>query len=298
MPTLRLKLKLHYLSFLTLCALLTIAASFPTATAYQVAISGQDQQQLAEKFDEFGELMHSDLAARLDNFAVRLQEQPNVRGYLIVYRSRRDLPGLSHALALRMKNYLVDRRRLPKERVIVVDGGVASALTQELWIASPGSAPKPRDDARIGHFDFRDAAWKFYEYSYLTPALIKQHSLSTESDSEAEYLEAFANAIKREPAQVACIIAYAQYRPRPGLIDYSGEHEPVPDVRLDPPGTARRRLALEKKNLMNVYGLPAEKIKTIDGGYKKRRAVELWIVPAGESLPVPTPNAFPRRRKK
>ena len=130
---------------------------FPCSSRLSSGYLGQDQQDLAEvrrvwRVDAF------DLAARLDNFAVRLQEQPNVRGYLIVYRSRRDLPGLSHALALRMKNYLVQRRGLPKERVIVVDGGVASALTQELWIASPGSAPKPRDDA-YWTLDVRDAAW-------------------------------------------------------------------------------------------------------------------------------------------
>ena len=49
--------------------------------------------------------------------------------------------------------------------------------------------------------------------------------------------------------------------------------------------------------LMRVYGLPAARIKLIDGGYRKSREVEYWIVPAGESFPVPNPNALPFGRK-
>jgi hypothetical protein len=66
---------------------------------------------------------------------------------------------------------------------------------------------------------------------------------------------------------------------------------------VDPPGTAQKRLSLEKKRLIDTYGIPARRIRTIDGGYRKRREVELWIVPAAEPLPIPTPNSFPRARR-
>lgn len=252
----------------------------------------------AQKFDEFGDILFSDLMARLDNYAVQLQQLPVTKGFIIVYRTRRDLPGLSHSLALRMKNYLTGSRGLAEDRVVIVDGGEAECLTQELWIVLPGSAPPPRSNARIGSFHYSDSAWKFFDVGFLPPEEAKRFGISKNSDSKAEYLEAYANEVKRNPKFLACLIAYAQYNAHPGLVDYAGDYDPKPDLRLDPPGTARRELEIEKGHLMKVYGIPAARIRTIDGGYRKSREVELWIVPPGEPLPVPTPNSFPPRRRR
>ena len=62
----------------------------------------------ARKFDEFGDIQASDLIARLDNLAIQLQSVPNNKAYLVVYRTRRDLPGLSNRYAQRMKGYLTN----------------------------------------------------------------------------------------------------------------------------------------------------------------------------------------------
>jgi hypothetical protein len=254
----------------------------------------QTNSPAARKFDEFGDILLSDLKARLDNFAIQLQQEPHTRGFIIVYRTRRDLPGLSHALALRSRDYLLDTRAVAKDRLALVDGGVAACLTQEFWIVSPGAAPKPRDDARVGYLYSPDHAWKFYEYHFLPRELYKRFGVT--GLREEDRLEAYANEVRKKPTWIACIIAYAQYNPQPDSVDYSGNYEPVRDVKLDAPGTARQRLAMEKRELMKVYGLPAGRIRTIDGGYRKQRSVELWIVPAGEPLPVPTPNSFPPKR--
>ena len=261
-------------------------------------MSAQTENKPAVKFDEFGDILISELKARLDNYAVQLQNQPTARGFIIVYRTRRDLPGLNHSLSLSMKDYLVNSRGLPADRIVVVDGGVALCLTQELWVVPQGSAPPAKSDARIGFFQYSDSAWKFDEYGFGPLERDKRFGPSRIVDYDAEYLEAYANEVKGKRKYLACVIAYAQYNPRPGLVDY-GDYEPVRDVMLDRPGTAQGRLALEKRYLTKVYGIPASKIRTIDGGYRKRRQVELWIVPADEPLPVPTPNSFPfgRRRK-
>jgi hypothetical protein len=254
----------------------------------------------AQKFDEFGDIEISYLKARLDNFATELENQPTAKGFIVVYRTRRDLSGLSHGLALVMKDYLVASRNLPKDRIVTVDGGVAMCLTQELWIVPIGSAPSPRSDARIGHFHYSDAAWKFFEYDFLPPEYYKRFGVSRNGSwaPDPEHLEAYANEVKNQRTNIACVIVYAQYNAHPGLADYSGNYEPSPEVRLDPPGTARRRLEIEKGYLTKVYGIPASRIRTIDGGYRKHRGVELWIVPAGEPLPIPTPNSFPGLKKK
>ncbi|MDQ2922572.1 MAG: hypothetical protein M3R52_13290 [Acidobacteriota bacterium] len=260
--------------------------------------SAQTEKKTARKFDEFGDIDSSYLKAILDNFAIQLENEPTAKGFIVVYRSRRDLPGLSHSLALGMKNYLVASRRLPKDRIVTVDGGVAMCLTRELWIVPIGSTPPPRSDARIGYFHYSDAPWKFFEYGFLPPEYYKRFAVPKDEDSDPEYLEAYANEVKNKRTNIACVIVYAQYNSHPGLADYSGNYEPSREVRLDPPGVARRRLELEKRYLTGVYGIPASRIRTIDGGYRKHRGVELWIVPAGEPTPIPTPNSFPKERMK
>src|SRR5258708_252071 len=87
--------------------------------------SAQTKNEVARKFDEFGDVQNSDLMARLDNFAIQLQNDPTTKGFILIYRSRRDLPGLSNRLAMRSKGYLINSRGLLKERVIAVDGGEA-----------------------------------------------------------------------------------------------------------------------------------------------------------------------------
>lgn len=188
----------------------------------------------AQKFDEFGDIDHSDLIARLDNFAVMLTETNDPVGFILVYRSRRDLPGLSHSLAIKMRDYLLNSRGIPRNRIAIVDGGVADHLVQELWIVPKGSAPTPREDARIGYFYWPDEAWKFWEYGYLPRELYRRYGVDRTFDSDADYLEAFANAIKQKPNNIGCVIAYAQYNPKKQLVDWVGDYEPRVDVRLDP----------------------------------------------------------------
>jgi hypothetical protein len=85
------------------------------------------QTNLAEarKVDEFGDAQYSDIAARLDSFAQELQRTPEAHAFLIAYRSRRDLPGLSSRLVNWLKDYLVNTRGFAADRIVAIDGGVA-----------------------------------------------------------------------------------------------------------------------------------------------------------------------------
>ena len=259
--------------------------------------SAQTSKPAARKFDEFSDIQYSDLIARLDNFAIQLQNDPAAKGFILVYRSRRDLPGLNNRLALWSKAYMINSRGLSTGRLVTVDAGEASCLVQELWIVPPGTAPTPRSDAYQRNFVDTDSARKFDEYGFDVPARSSRKRTWAGDERDAEYLDAFATQLRKEPRSTACVIVYAQYNPRPGLADY-GNYEPVRDVRLDLPGTARKRLDTEKRRLISAYGIPALRIKTINGGYRKRRMVELWIVPRGEHAPIPTPSSFPPRRTR
>ena len=94
------------------------------------------------KFDEFGDINCEDEYARLDNFAVALQEMPNARGVIVfyggkVFRGRLPRRGDAVARASRMKPYLVERRGIPASRIVVVDGGYAESWRVDLWILPP-----------------------------------------------------------------------------------------------------------------------------------------------------------------
>lgn len=231
----------------------------------------------ARKFDEFGDIYMTDIKARLDNFVIQLQQETGTRGFIIIYRARRDLPGLNSRLANRMKDYLINARGVAADRLVTVDGGVASCLTQELWIVPIGATPTPRSDAHSNQFIDTDSAWKFDEYYYPLPG---------KYDEGNEYtgisLEAFADALLKYPNSHAYILAYPQY---------SLERRP------EPPGTALKMLGALKAELVGKYHIASARIKLVNGGYRKLRQVELWIVPRGEHPPIATPNAFPKKRR-
>jgi hypothetical protein len=241
--------------------------------------SAQDQPS-ARKFDEFGDVMYSDLIARLDNLAIALQGDTKARGFIIVYRSRRDLPGLNNRLAIRAKDYMVNSRGIPKERVVTVDGGEAMCLTYELWVVDPGAAPTPRSDAYPRNFG-AGVTLKFDELYYpLRSDPQGDYGESAEGISQ-DVLEAFAEALGRQPRALAYVIAYKQHNR---------------DGRTDAPGVSRKMLSAVRGNLIKGFGIAPARIKVLDGGYRVQRQVELWVVPPGARPPMATPNTYPPRR--
>jgi hypothetical protein len=123
----------------------------------------------ATKFDEFGDVYPTDAAARLDNFAIALQQQPTAKGFIVGYRSFRDLPGLSGRRVNWMRSYLVNTRGVEARQVMAIDGGEASCLMHEFWLVPSGTAPSPRADAYSRGFDDLGVARKFDEFGYTIP---------------------------------------------------------------------------------------------------------------------------------
>jgi len=98
----------------------------------------------AHKFDEYGNIRFNDEKARLDNFAVQLQNEPTSTGYIIGYGSC-DAEGMTRAN--RAKDYLVNTRGIDASRIMVVDGGCLPELQVQLWIAPQGAAAPTGDAA-------------------------------------------------------------------------------------------------------------------------------------------------------
>ena len=103
--------------------------------------TGITSEVLARKIDEYGNIRFNDEKARLDNFAIELQNDPTAQGYLVCYGGRRGRTGEAQRRCDRAKDYLVTTRGITADRIVTVDGGFREDLTVELWIVPSGATP-------------------------------------------------------------------------------------------------------------------------------------------------------------
>jgi hypothetical protein len=89
------------------------------------------------KFDEYGNIRFNDEKARLDNFAIQLQNEPSSRGVIVGYGT---CDGEGTTRANRAKDYLVNTRGIDASRIDVIDGGCRADLLVQLWIAPAGTS--------------------------------------------------------------------------------------------------------------------------------------------------------------
>jgi hypothetical protein len=100
-------------------------------------------EQKARKVDEYGNIKFNDEKARLDNYAIELQNDPTAQGYLVCYGGRTGRTGEAQRRCDRAKNYLVSTRGIDASRIVTVDGGYREELTVELWVVPSGATPPP-----------------------------------------------------------------------------------------------------------------------------------------------------------
>ena len=74
--------------------------------------------QIWEPFDGYGNIRWEYEQARLDNFAVQLQNEPNTIGYLFVFDGNNVCESEARARALRARDYVVNYRGIPWNRVM------------------------------------------------------------------------------------------------------------------------------------------------------------------------------------
>ena len=94
------------------------------------------------KFDEYGNIRFNDEKARLDNFAIQLQNEPGAQGYIYGYGS---CGSEGQERGNRAKDSLVNTRGIDAGRLVVVDGGCKPELKVELWIVPQGATAAPAD---------------------------------------------------------------------------------------------------------------------------------------------------------
>jgi len=118
-------------------------------------LHGRTSFQEAKKFDQFSGANWENAMARLDNFALSLQNDPASIGVVFVYGGQNRQRFEPDAWSNCVKHYLVKRRSLDPTKVAFVLGGYRENLSVELWQA-PDKNQIPRATATI-----KPAAVKF-----------------------------------------------------------------------------------------------------------------------------------------
>lgn len=96
------------------------------------------------KFDEFESLAFDDDKARLDAFAIELQNNPDSQGYIIMYQGTDKVSMKSRkvdVLSKRTLDYLVKSRGIDPRRIVITNWGTRPKTTYELWVIPPGAQP-------------------------------------------------------------------------------------------------------------------------------------------------------------
>ena len=139
-----------------------------------VSASSSSMAQEATMFDQFENINCEDEKARLDNFTIQLQNQPEASGYIIYYGGPKyGKPGQTRlprrneaaARAARLKSYLIETRGLVTTRVVMINGGFRETWQAELFVVPAGAKPpEPKPVLKPEQIKFRKGKARTKEY--------------------------------------------------------------------------------------------------------------------------------------
>lgn len=265
----------HRLILLACLALFALGASKSTAQELSEH-AGED----ARKFDEFGRVGGCDYGARLDNFAILLQNETTADGYIVCYGPEGEGSGSGNYALSVAKDYIVSTRGLDQERIKTIYAGRYKEwndVATELWIA-PHGAPPPepiryntRPETFTGKFEEFEA-WDD------TGAYAEGGTGPTHGNVRRA---SFADIVHRQQNTSVWVVAY--------------------NMKGAVPGAWRRATKQLVSELQGGYKIEAERIKIIYAGYRQRQEkkegeydggiasaafVQLWILPTDAPPPV------------
>jgi hypothetical protein len=271
------------------CAALLLAGTFSLLAPVDARGQNGEQERepleattprVAAKFDEYGNLRHCDLTARLDNFAVTLQNTPGATGYIIGYdSSKKGLRRNQGAWQIKSAHYyLTYERGVDAGRVVAVNGGqrdIEETLT-ELWIVPEGATPPVAAAATTNNNGSQEFSGQFDVYA--TDENIYRDTVEMGwTESQIAYGQ-FAGKLKQQPESVG----YLVIRPSKNSL----------------PGAWRRIARRDEDILHRDHQVETARLKSINGGTSddETASVELWILP--KNAPPPVASATEKIEKK
>lgn len=95
----------------------------------------QDVSQLNHALDVYGDVPFEDEKLHLDNFAVHLKEQPELKGYIVIDPGAQTTDSEVKSRGERAQRYLVNEYNVDVKRINVVRGERRETLTTRLYLA-------------------------------------------------------------------------------------------------------------------------------------------------------------------
>jgi hypothetical protein len=235
---------------------------------------GQQQQALrARLFDSYTGINSEDLMARLDNLAIELHNNLDLKAHIIVYGPKGEGGGTGNQLLRMTIDYLVNSRGVDDSRIAGVYAGRyqdPKDTWTELWLAPPGTeVPEPRKYET----NLSEIKGKFAEYDgYDGPSECEGPCSGNVTTA------ALADVLREQPAALVYVVVRNQ----------QGAHI----------GTWRR-VAKSTAADLESRGIEADRIKIIFAGTSKtsedddpqQARVQLWVLPKDAPPPAKEANA-------
>lgn len=240
---------------------------------------GQVAEQIPAPFDSYGAINSEDASARLDSFAIHLQDAPDVIGFIVCYGPEGEGSGTGKSILRVTKSYLVDSRGIEPDRIQTIYAGRYKDPTDvlsQLWLVPFGASPPEakhysRKLKKINGKFSEGNGWDGFADGAGGPSLGNVG------------LAAYADALRQQPNSVAYIVAS--------------------NLRGATPGTWRRVANREVTDLQD-YGIQPDRVKVIYGGTLKpekdedpqQAKLQFWILPSDarppikEAKPEPAPS--------
>ena len=237
-----------------------LCAALALACAGAARAQGGGREPRAIKESEYANQFNScNAGAYLDNFAIELQNRPTAAGHIIIYGPSEPDNSYSERVVEATRNYLVNTRGIEESRLEAVYAGRYKDLRElvtELWLVPEDAAPPPRTKYKPD-FGFEG---KFFERElWDSPELgVEVGEGESWSNSMEVALIGLSEMMRRRPNARAYLVAYHNDESAPG---------------------AWRRVAEQQVEELRGHGIPAERVKTIFGGYAREDSLQFWLLP-------------------
>lgn len=256
-----------------------------------------------ELIDEFGQASAEDLEARLGALAFALSNNSKSKADIIIYGGKESPTGFPLRYGVRIKTYLVNRLKIPSERLHITDCGVGNSSNLVKFILIP-SDYQPAGMVRhetvcegIEYLPGLKTTILFDKFWYQLPNEGSDCCVTdTYGDLEKKAsLDAFAERLKKYKTQRAVLIFYSYKCVEKELCKYN----PSDSTKL-----AGKTLKRERNYLIKQHKISPSRITAINGGFnggnysQESRRLELWLVGKEGELPKPKPDYFPKKKRK
>lgn len=265
-----------------LLKLASIILAFQLIHSFQICSFAQEQKPRPIQHPLFFPYTNSEsLMVLLDDLAIDLQNEPNKVACFFVYRKSNELPGANFQLFNRIRYYLVENRGIDNNRLVFINSGIHSwDKGFECLIVLPDKEQQPGSmEPDIPE----NQSLKFDSHYYAMPYDICAFEIDClDGEYRLAQVDDFAEVLKKREDVKAYLVGYGSYR----------------SSKLEPSSVVLQMLYKEKNRLVNKHRIDSSRIILINGGYRKTRSVDLWIVPPSGDRPKLTPDKFPTRKSR